>query len=86
MSNHKHKQYSEKSVLPGLEIVFQLQLTPINNSQLILKLEILDKLRLVTFHATQRKCNVVTGSYQFRRNESSNDFDSQSIKINMFIT
>jgi hypothetical protein len=41
-----------------------------------------NKLRLVTFHttATQRKCNVVTGSYQFRRNESSHDLDSQSVK------
>jgi hypothetical protein len=30
-------------------------LTPVNNSQLLLKLEILDKLRLVTFHKTQHK-------------------------------
>ena len=62
-------------------------LTPVNNSQLLLKLEILDKLRLVTFHtmATQRKCNVITGSYQFRRNESSHDLDSQSIKVKMLV-
>ena len=35
-------------------------LTPVKNSQLLLKLEILDKLRLVTFHRnkTERKCNV----------------------------
>ncbi len=56
------------------DIVFQLQdiyksyskvLTPVNNSLLLLKLEILDKLRLVTFHAmaTQRKCIIITGSY-----------------------
>jgi hypothetical protein len=30
-------------------------LTPVNNSQLLLKLEILDKLRLVTFHKIQHK-------------------------------
>ena len=30
-------------------------LTPINNFQLLLKLEILDKLRLVTFHKWQHK-------------------------------
>jgi hypothetical protein len=36
-------------------------LTPVNNSQLLLKQEILDKLRLVTFHknATQRKHKVL---------------------------
>jgi len=78
------------------DIVFQLQvihklyrqvLIPVNNSQLLLKLEILDKLRLVTFHtmATQRKCTVITGSYQFRRNESSHDLDSQSIKVKMLV-
>jgi hypothetical protein len=30
-------------------------LTPVNNSELLLKLEILDKLRLVTFHKQQHK-------------------------------
>jgi hypothetical protein len=30
-------------------------LTPVNNSELLLKLEILDKLRLVTFHKQQNK-------------------------------
>ncbi len=30
-------------------------LTPANNSQLLLKLEILDKFRLVTFHKIQHK-------------------------------
>ncbi len=40
-------------------------LTPVNNSQLLLKLEFQDKLRLVTLHelATQRKWHVITGSY-----------------------
>jgi hypothetical protein len=52
--------YSEKSVWVVLQILyFRLQviyksyrqvLTPVNNSQLLLKLENLDKLRLVTFH------------------------------------
>jgi hypothetical protein len=62
-------------------------LTPVNNSQLLLKLEILDKLSFVTFHttATQRKYNITTGSYQFRRNESSHDLDSQNIKVKMLI-
>ncbi len=79
------------------DIEFQLQviyksyrhvLTPVNNSQLLLKLEILDKLRLVTFHttATQRKCTVLTGSYQFRRNESSDDLDLQSVEVKTLIT
>jgi hypothetical protein len=78
------------------DIVFQLQvidklyrqvLTPVNNSQLLSKLEILDKLRLVTFHtmATQRKCNVIIGSYQFRRNDSYHELDSQSIKMKTLI-
>ncbi len=75
------------------DIVFQIYmsyrqvLTSVNNSQLLLKVEILDKLRLVTFHttATQRKCNVITGSYQFRRNESAHDLDSQSVKMKTLI-
>ena len=35
-------------------------LTPVNNSQLLLKLEILDKFRLVTNHKIQHKgnCNI----------------------------
>ncbi len=81
----------------GLFLRFQLQvidksyrqvLTPVNASQLLLKQEIIDKFRLVTFHtmATQRKCNVITGSYQFRRNESSLDLDSQSIKMKTLAT
>ncbi len=39
-------------------------LTPITNFQLLLKLEILDKLRLVTSHknTTQRKQNILAGS------------------------
>jgi hypothetical protein len=32
-------------------------LTPVNNSQLLLKLEILDKFRLVTYHKIQHKEN-----------------------------
>ncbi len=58
-------------------------LTPVNNSHLFLKLPILDKFRLVTFHekATQRNYSIKTGSYQFRRNESSHDLDSQSIIV-----
>jgi hypothetical protein len=78
----------------SLDIVFKLQviyksyiqvLTP--NSQLLLKLEILDMLRLITFHTTttQRKCNVITGLYQSRRNESSHDLDSQSVKIKTLV-
>jgi hypothetical protein len=69
-------------------MLYRHVLTPVNNSQLLLKLEILDKLRLVTFHATatQSKCNVITGLYQFRRNESSHDLNSQSIEIKMLVT
>jgi hypothetical protein len=52
--------YSEKSIW-----LLCLFLTPVNNFQLLLKLEILDKLRLATFHkkATQRNYNIKTGSY-----------------------
>jgi len=57
-------------------------LTPINNSQHLLKLEILDKLRLVTFHNRQHtgKWNVRTGSNQFKRNTSSHHLDSLNAK------
>jgi hypothetical protein len=57
--------YGEKSLWLLLQILyFRLQviyksyrqvLTPVNNSQLLLKLEILDKLRLVTFHKIQHR-------------------------------
>jgi len=57
--------YSEKLVWLDHQILyFRLQvihksyrqvLTPVNNSQLLFKLEILDKLRLVTFHKLQHK-------------------------------
>jgi hypothetical protein len=42
-------------------------LTPIHNSQLLLKLPILDKLGLATFHknATQRNYSIKTGINQF---------------------
>jgi hypothetical protein len=58
-------------------------LTPVNNSQLLLKLEILDKFRLVTFHTnkTQRNYNIITGSCKLRRNGSSHDLEPQSINI-----
>jgi len=56
---------SENSVWPDLSILyFRLKvipksyrqvLTPVKNSQLLLKLEILDKLRLVTFQKIQHK-------------------------------
>jgi hypothetical protein len=39
-----------------LSVIYKLYrqvLTPVNNSQLLLKLKILDKLRLVTFHKWQ---------------------------------
>jgi hypothetical protein len=53
-------------------------LTPVNNSQLLLKLAILDKFRLATFHGmtTQKKLQYKTGLHWFRRNESSRDLDS----------
>ncbi len=39
---------------------YRQELTPINNSQLLLKLEILDKFRLVTNHGFKHKgnCNI----------------------------
>jgi hypothetical protein len=54
---------SENSVWLDLQILYlqiihesyRQVLTPVNNSQLLLKLEILDKLRLVTFLKIQHK-------------------------------
>ncbi len=53
-------------------------LTPIHNSQLLLKLPMLDKFRLATLHktATQRNYTIKTGINQFGRNESSHDLES----------
>jgi hypothetical protein len=50
-------------------------LTPIHNSQLLLKMPILNKFRLAMFHksATQRNYSIKTCINQFRRNESSRD-------------
>ncbi len=61
-------------------------LTPVNNFKLLLKLEILDKFKIVTFQKIQHKvkCNILTG-YQFRRNENSHDLDSKSIEVKMLI-
>ncbi len=52
-------------------------LTPIYNSQLLLKLPILEKFRFAMFHksATQRNYSIKTCIYQFRRNESSHDLE-----------
>jgi hypothetical protein len=84
---------SENSVWLDLQILyFRLKfiyksyrqvLTPVNNSQLLLKLEILGKLRLFTFHKNtiQRKHNILTGSFSFRRNVSSHDLEPQSIAV-----
>jgi hypothetical protein len=57
-------------------------LTPVNNFQLLLKLEILDKLRFATFHKRQHKesATLELVAYQFKRNASSHDLDSQSIE------
>ncbi len=57
---------------------FRQVLTAVNNSQVLLRLPILGKFRLVTFHtcATQRNYNVRTGIQWFRRNESSHGLDS----------
>jgi hypothetical protein len=62
-------------------------LTIINNSQLLLNLEILDKFRLVTFHknTTQRNHKIITGSYQLRRNGNSHDLEPQTINTMMLV-
>jgi hypothetical protein len=60
-------KYSEKYVwLPNslftafnvIDKSYRQVLTPVNNSQLLLKLEILDKFRLVTNHNRQHKENL----------------------------
>ncbi len=53
-------------------------LTTVNNAQLLLKLEILDKFR---YYA--KKLATLSGSYQFFRNRSSHDLEPQSINIMM---
>ncbi len=75
------------SRLQVLHKSYRQVLTPVNTSQLLLNLEILDKLRLVTFHTmtTQRNLNVITGSYQFRRNESFHDLGSENVKVKMLV-
>jgi hypothetical protein len=61
---------------------FRQVLTPITNFQLLLKLEIIDKLRLVTFHKTQHKENTTFNWFNLnRRNVSSLDLEPQSINI-----
>ncbi len=67
------------SIFDVIDKPYRQVLTPFINSQLLLKLVILDKFRLVTFHslATQRKPLHKTGSYRFRKNESCNDLDLQ---------
>jgi hypothetical protein len=67
---------------------FRLVLTPILNSQLLLKLSFLDKLRLATFHtcATQRNNSIKTGMNQFKRNKSSHDLDSSCAILKTSVT
>ncbi len=69
----------DHSIFNIIDKSYRQVLTPVNNSQFLLKLVILEKFRLVTFHslATQRKSLHKTGSYQFMRNESCNDLDLQ---------
>jgi hypothetical protein len=71
-----HCTVGEKSV--GERSVGDLsphRIIDIYNSQFLLKLPILDKFRLVTFHSKSQH-NIKTGLHQFRRNESSHDLDS----------
>ncbi len=89
----KYYNLSENSVWLDLQILYfrlcaidkfyRQVLTLVNNSQLLLKPEILDKFRLVTFHkcTTQRNYNIITGSYQLRRNGSSRDLEPQSVNV-----
>jgi hypothetical protein len=60
-------------------------LTPVNNSQLLLKLGILDKFRLVTNHKIQHKgnCNIFSSNW-YRRNGSSHHLEPQSIDVTTF--
>jgi hypothetical protein len=32
-----------------------------------------------------KKVHIITGSYQFRRNDSSHDLNSQSVKVKMLV-
>jgi hypothetical protein len=49
-------------------------LIPVNNSQLLLKLEILEKFKL-SQDTTEINCSIITSSYQLRRNASSHDLE-----------
>ncbi len=42
-----------------IDISYKQVLIPVNKYQLLLKLEILDMLRLVTKHNTKKTCNVI---------------------------
>jgi hypothetical protein len=56
-------------------------LTPVNNSQLLLKLEILNKFIYKPQNTTQRKLATLSGPYKFQRNGSSHDLEPQSVDI-----
>ncbi len=56
-------------------------LTPVNNFQLLLKLEILDKLKLVTFHKRQHKESATLKLvHTYSHNVSSHGLDSQNVE------
>ncbi len=56
--------------------LYRQKLSQVNTSQLLLKLESLDKLRLVTFlkTTTQRKHTIITVSYQFTSIQEKQEF------------
>ncbi len=71
-------------VFQALGKSYRQVLTPVNNSQLLLYQEILDKFRIVTFHKIQYKENKMFNWFKlFRRNTSSRDLETQSIDITM---
>ncbi len=57
-------------------------LTPVNNSQLLLKLEILDKFRMLqTTKYNTKETATLSSLHQYKRNGSSHDLETQSIDI-----
>ncbi len=59
-------------------------LTPVNNSQLLLKLEIMDKFRLVTTtHSNTKEFTTFSSLHRYRRNGSSHDLEKLSVNVTM---
>jgi hypothetical protein len=60
-------------------------LTPVNNSQHLLRPPIFNKTRLVAFHKTLTQRNYTNWFLLFRENESAHDIDTLHIAVKMIV-